>query len=203
MTESQTQTSEVSTHEKTGSANSGIANSGSANSGSTWHEIVLAGLKSNNVKLVVYVPDRVFTPLIKAIHEDPYFIIFAATREEEAIGIVSGAWMAGMRGAVLMQTSGFATIPNALASLVVPSQIPALIFVSERGTLGEFNLGQAMVCKTMRPVLDSLGVETHTITRIDELAFIIDRSIKQAVATLAPVTFILSPLLTGGKVFKQ
>jgi sulfopyruvate decarboxylase alpha subunit len=193
MTESQTQTSEVSAHEKTGSTKSG----------STWHDIVLAGLKSNNVKLVVYVPDRVFTPLIKAIHDDPYFITFAATREEEAIGIVSGAWMAGMRGAVLMQTSGFATIPNALASLVCPSQIPALIFVSERGTLGEFNLGQAMVCKTMRPVLDSLGVETHTITRIDELAFIIDRSIKQAVATLAPVTFILSPLLTGGKVFKQ
>jgi sulfopyruvate decarboxylase alpha subunit len=198
MTESQTQTSEVSAHEKTGSTKSG-----STKSGSTWHDIVLAGLKSNNVKLVVYVPDRVFTPLIKAIHDDPYFITFAATREEEAIGILSGAWMAGMRGAVLMQTSGFATIPNALASLVCPSQIPALIFVSERGTLGEFNLGQAMVCKTMRPVLDSLGVETHTITRIDELAFIIDRSIKQAVATLAPVTFILSPLLTGGKVFKQ
>jgi sulfopyruvate decarboxylase alpha subunit len=193
MTESQTQTSEVSAHE----------NAGTPNSGSTWHEIVLASLKSNNVKLVVYVPDRVFTPLIKAIHDDPYFITFAATREEEAIGIVTGAWMAGMRGAVLMQTSGFATIPNALASLVCPSQIPALIFVSERGTLGEFNLGQAMVCKTMRPVLDSLGIETHSITRIDELAFIIDRSIKQAVATLAPVTFILSPLLTGGKVFKQ
>lgn len=169
----------------------------------TWYEIVLAGLKSNNVKLVVYVPDRILTPLIKAVHDDPYFITFAATREEEAIGIVTGAWMGGMRAAVLMQTSGFATIPNALASLVCPSQIPALVFVSERGTLGEFNLGQAMVCKTMRPVLDSLGVETHTITRIDELAFIVDRSIKQAVATLAPVTFILSPLLTGGKVFKQ
>ena len=83
-----------------------------------------------------------------------FFTTFACTREEEAVGIVTGAWMGGMRGAVLMQTSGFATIPNALASLVVPSQIPALIFVSERGTLGEFNLGQAMVCKTMRPVLD-------------------------------------------------
>ncbi len=107
-----------------------------------------------------------------------------------------------MRGAVLMQTSGFGTIPNALASLVAPCQIPALIFVSERGTLGEFNLGQAMVCRTMRPVLDSLAVENHTITRHDELGFIIDRSIKQAVATQAPVTFILSPLLTGGKVFE-
>ena len=167
----------------------------------TWYETVLATLKSNDVKLVVYVPDRVFTPLIEAIHADPFFTTFAATREEEAIGIVTGAWMGGLRGAVLMQTSGFGTIPNALASLVVPSQIPALIFVSERGTLGEFNLGQAMVCRTMRPVLNSLGVETHTVTRQDELAFIVDRSIKQAIATQAPVTFILSPLLTGGKVF--
>jgi sulfopyruvate decarboxylase alpha subunit len=168
----------------------------------SWHEVVLATLKSNNVKLVTYVPDKVFTPLIKALHGDAFFTTFACTREEEAIGIVTGAWMGGMRGAVLMQTSGFATIPNALASLVVPSQIPALIFVSERGTLGEFNLGQAMVCKTMRPVLDSLGIEYHTITRQDELAFIVDRSIKQAVATQAAAVFILSPLLTGGKVFE-
>ena len=43
---------------------------------------------------------------------------------------------------------------------------------------------------------------THTITRHDELEFIVDRSIKQAVATQAPVVFILSPLLTGGKVFE-
>ena len=151
----------------------------------SWHETILATLKSNDVKLVVYVPDRVFTPLITALHADAFFTTFAATREEEAIGIVTGAWMGGLRGAVLMQTSGFATVPNALASLVVPCQIPALIFVSERGTLGEFNLGQAMVCKIMRPVLDSIGVENHTITRQDELAFIIDRSIKQAVATQA------------------
>ena len=168
----------------------------------TWHDIVLATLKDNDVRLAVYVPDRVFTPLIEALHADPFFTTFAATREEEALGIISGAWMGGMRGAVLMQTSGFGTIPNALASLVVPCQIPALIFVSERGTLGEFNLGQALVYKTMRPVLNSLAVENVTITRQDELAFTIDRSIKQAVATQAPVTFILSPLLTGGKAFE-
>ena len=168
----------------------------------TWHEVVHASLKANDVKLIVYVPDRVFTPLIAALHADKFFTTFAATREEEALGIITGAWMGGMRGAVLMQTSGFGTIPNALASLVAPSQIPALIFVSERGTLGEFNLGQALVYKTMRPVLNSLAVENVTITRQDELGFILDRSIKQAVATQAPVTFILSPLLTGGKVFE-
>jgi sulfopyruvate decarboxylase alpha subunit len=166
-----------------------------------WHEIVQATLKANDVRLITYVPDRVLTPLIKAVHADPFFTAFATTREEEALGIVSGAWMGGLRGAVLMQTSGFATIPNALASLAVPCQIPLIMIVSERGTLGEFNLGQSLVCRTMRPVLESLAMEHHTITRHDELEFTVDRSIKQAVATQAPVALILSPLLTGGKVF--
>ncbi len=176
-------------------------NVSAASDAKPWHQIVLETLKANDVRLIVYVPDRVLTQLIAALHADAFFTVFAATREEEAVGIITGAYMAGLRGAVLMQTSGFATLPNALASLVSPSQIPALLFVSERGTLGEFNLGQALVAKTMRPVLDALAVENHTITRHDELAFIVDRSIKQAYATQAPVVFILSPLLTGGKVF--
>jgi sulfopyruvate decarboxylase alpha subunit len=167
-----------------------------------WHAIIQATLKANDVTLIAYVPDKVLTPLIKNLHADPDFTVFPTAREEEAVGILTGAWMGGRRGALWMQTSGFATLPNAIASLVVPGQIPLIMFVSERGTLGEFNLGQAMVCRTMRPVLDALGIETHTITRHDELAFIVDRSIKQAIATQAPVTFIMSPLLTGGKVFE-
>jgi sulfopyruvate decarboxylase alpha subunit len=169
----------------------------------SWHDIVLQTLKRNEINLIPYVPDRVLTPLIKNLHADPYFTTFATAREEEAVGIVSGAWMAGRRGAVLMQTSGFATLANVLASLAVPYQIPLIMFVSERGTLGEFNYGQALVCRTMRPVLDSLALEHHTITRLDELEFIADRSIKQALTTQAPVALILNPLLTGGKVFDK
>ncbi len=97
-----------------------------------------------------------------------------------------------------MQTSGFALIANALASLIVPSQIPAIMVVSERGTMGEFNIGQAYVARTMRPVLDSLAITHHTLTDEATMPFIVDRSIKQAITTQAPVAFILSPLLTGG-----
>jgi sulfopyruvate decarboxylase alpha subunit len=168
-----------------------------------WHEIVLRTLKRNEVGLIPYVPDRVLTPLIKSLHADSYFTTFATAREEEAVGILSGAWMGGRRGAMLMQTSGFATLANVLASLVVPCQIPLVMFVSERGTLGEFNYGQSLVCRTMRPVLDSLAMEHHTMTRLDELEFTVDRSIKQAIATQAPVALILNPLLTGGKVFDK
>ena len=110
--------------------------------------------------------------------------------------------MGGLRGTLLMQTSGFATLANVLASLVVPGQIPAILFVSERGTLGEFNWGQTLVCRTMRPVLDALAMEHRTIERLEDLAFVADRSIKQAIATQQPVALILSPLLTGGKAFK-
>ena len=51
-----------------------------------WHDIVRASLKANDVKLIVYVPDRVFTPLIAALHADTYFTTFAATREEDIDG---------------------------------------------------------------------------------------------------------------------
>jgi sulfopyruvate decarboxylase alpha subunit len=168
-----------------------------------WHEIVRDVLKRHEVSLVTYVPDNVLRPLISGIEADPFFTSFAVTREEEALGILAGAWMGGTRGIMLMQTSGFATLPNVIASLSVPFQIPTLMMVSERGTLGEFNIGQSLVARTMRPVLDALSIETHTMTRLDEVEFIIDRSITQAVATLAPVCFILSPLLTGGKVFAK
>jgi sulfopyruvate decarboxylase alpha subunit len=167
----------------------------------TWHGIVAATLRQTDVRLVTYVPDRVLTPLIAAVEADPFFTAFPAAREEEAVGIVTGAWMGGMRGIVLMQTSGFATLPNVLASLACACQIPLVMMVSERGTLGEFNLGQAMVCRTTRPVLAALGIEHHTITRLDETEFIVDRTIRQAVATQAPACLILSPLLTGGKRF--
>jgi sulfopyruvate decarboxylase alpha subunit len=169
----------------------------------SWHGIVLQTLKRNEVRVVPYVPDRVLTPLITNLHADSFFTTFPTAREEEAVGIVSGAWMGGTRGAVLMQTSGFATLANVLASLVIPYQIPLIMFVSERGTLGEFNYGQSLVCRTMRPVLDSLAMEHHTVTRLDEFEFIADRSIKQAVTTQAPVALILSPLLTGGKTFDK
>ena len=163
----------------------------------TWHEAVVRALKDNDVRIVVYVPDNVLKPLINAVHADGYFTAFACTREEEAVGIVCGAAMAGGRGIVLMQTSGFATLANVLASLAVAAQIPALMMISERGTLGDFQPGQAITCRVMRPILESLGIEHHTMTRLDEAHFVADRTIRQAFLTQAPAALILSPLLTA------
>jgi sulfopyruvate decarboxylase TPP-binding subunit len=164
----------------------------------SWSDTLLAILKDNDVRLVSYVPDNVLTPLLKGVTADNYFLSLGATREDEAIGAVTGAYMAGLRGVAMMQTSGFALIANALASLVLPYQIPAIMVISERGTLGEFNIGQSLVARTMRPTLDALGITHHTLTDEATMPFVVDSSIKQAFSTQAPVAFILSPLLTGG-----
>ena len=143
-----------------------------------WHQITVDVLKRHKVDLVTYVPDNVLRPLIDAVHADDFFTTFSVAREEEGLGILSGAFMAGRRGILLMQTSGFATLPNVIASLPIPYQIPTLMMVSERGTLGEFNIGQQLVARTMRPVLDTLLVESPTMTRLDEVEFILDRAMR-------------------------
>jgi sulfopyruvate decarboxylase alpha subunit len=164
-----------------------------------WSAMLLDCFKAGEVRLVTYVPDKVLVPLIDGAQADGHFTAFAATREEEALGIAAGAALGGLRGAVLMQSSGFGNSVNALSSLVVPYQLPVVLVISERGTLGEFNPVQVPITRAIRPVLDALGVPHLTLRREDELRFQVERSLLQAFRTQSPVALILSPLLTGGK----
>jgi sulfopyruvate decarboxylase alpha subunit len=170
-------------------------------SGKTWSDIVLETLKANDVRLAVYVPDKILIPVLDGVRTDRFFTAVGATREEEAVGICAGAWMGGMRSVLLMQTSGFGNTPNSLASLAVAYQIPVVVLISERGALGEFNLGQVWSSRVVAPVCAALGIPHHAIERLEDVAFVLDRSIKQAVATQSPAVLVLSPLLTGRTVF--
>ncbi|AUL16506.1 thiamine pyrophosphate-binding protein [Bordetella bronchiseptica] len=162
----------------------------------TWDETVWRILKKEDIRLVTYVPDKVLKPLIDRVEADDHFQVVCPAREEEALGIVCGAQMAGMRSILLTQTSGFATLANVLASLPVPYEIPVVMVISERGALGDRQLVQVRVWQTMRPILDSLGIPHHTLTRADEVEFVAEEAIRQAFATRSPAALILSPKLT-------
>lgn len=161
----------------------------------TWEDKLIASLKRNDVRLIAYVPDKVLAKLIRKLQADSFFTVLNPAREEEAMAIIAGAWMGGMRGIVLMQTSGFATLPNALASLAIPYQIPVLMLVSERGTLGDHQLGQVVVCRTLRPILNCLNIENHDLDNTQDVEFIADKTMQQAFSTQAPATLIISPKL--------
>ena len=126
-----------------------------------WHDILRQALKDHDVRLVPYVPDNVLRPLIEGIHADPFFTAFPCAREEEAVGIVSGACMAGMRGVGAdADLAASPRCPTCWPRCRWPSRCRLMMMVSERGTMGEFNPGQAIVCRTMRPILDCWGSST-------------------------------------------
>ena len=163
-----------------------------------WAETIIAALREHEVSLITLVPDEQLIPLIAGAQAHEGFKTLTATREEEAIGIASGAVLGGRRAAVLMQSSGFGNSVNALASLVVPYHLPVPLFISERGTLGEHNAVQVPIARTLRPALDALGITHVTLERLDELAFIVSRTLRQTFLTQAPAVLFLSPQLTGG-----
>ena len=86
--------------------------------------IIIESLKENDVSLIAYVPDGVTWQVLSKIEQDPYFKMVPATREEDNLGIVAGAYAANLRGAVFMQSSGFGNCLNALGSFCIPFRIP-------------------------------------------------------------------------------
>ncbi len=58
---------------------------------------------------------------------------FPALREDSACAMAAGAYLGGRLPAVAMQNSGFAAASNAIASLLIPCRVPALLIVSWRG----------------------------------------------------------------------
>lgn len=156
-------------------------------------------LKAHDVRMIAHVPDQVLAPLIRRIEADPYFEVVPLTREEEGVGIISGGYMGGLRGALLMQSSGLGNSINALGGLPMAYQIPFLLIISPRGRLSEFNPSQVPMGRAVPKILDALGIETLTLERQDGLAEQIDQSAKTCFSTKRPVALIVSTLLSGGK----
>ena len=165
-----------------------------------WAETIVAALKDGGVSLVAYVPDVSIHQVTRLIEGDDYFHLVAAAREEEAIGIAAGAYAAGRRAAVFMQSSGFGNCVNALASLCIPYRIPLPMFVNLRGEVGEFNLAQVAMGRATRPILDTLGLTHYTLESEDRLMQRVSGALTLCYASRQPLALCMTPMLHGGKI---
>ncbi len=150
------------------------------------------------IGLAAYVPDSGMGPLLSALEACPAIRVLSVTREEEGLGVVSGAYLGGVRGALLTQTSGMGNSLNALASLNLPQRIPCLLLVTQRGELGEFNPAQVPLGRAIRPILDALGVQHYTPHRPQEAGDLVRHAAELAFASLAPVAVLLPRTFAGG-----
>lgn len=164
-----------------------------------WPRKILSSLKANDICSISFVPDSVIGRILKAAEQDPYFHLTTLAREEEGIGIITGEYLGGRRGILMMQSAGLGNCVNALASLAIPYQIPFIMLISQRGELGEFNACHVVMGKALRNILEALGIQHYTVKREDELETILNGAIKTAYTSEQPIAVILSTALVGWK----
>lgn len=125
-------------------------------------EAIYNGLKDAGIDFIVSVPCVNLTKLLNMIDEDPEITHVPVTREEEGIGICAGAYLGGMRPAILMQNSGLGNSINALKSLMELYEIPLLMIMSHRGTEGETICGQVPMGESTPRILEAMDFKFFT-----------------------------------------
>lgn len=164
-----------------------------------WQDPVVPTLKAAGVRLFAYVPDKPLAPIIDALWNDPEVEVVGASREEEALAIASGAYLAGTMSCVMMQVSGLGNCINALASLNIPQTIPVLLFITERGGLGEFNCSQVPMGRAARPILDALGIQSWYVEKEEDVEPVLAGAVPLCMASRVPVAVIFAQRMTGGE----
>lgn len=165
----------------------------------TWIDQAIDGLKRTDIETIAYLPDTTISPLIEAAQDDDAFETVLVTREEAAVGVLSGAWLGGKRGALLCQSSGLANTFNALASLSVPARLPFLGIVTRRGDLGEFNLAQVTSGYNMPDLLDDLYIRNHSIHDEENVEERVEMAATTAFSTETPYVLLMETAVTGYK----
>ena len=118
--------------------------------------------------------------------------IVPVTKEEEGVGVCTGAYLAGKKPFMLIQSSGLGNSFNAIASLLKTYEIPLLIMASYRGYYAEQIPAQVPIGTALPGMLDALDIPhiilTNGIKGLEEF-------IEHAQLKMEPHVVLLSPEL--------
>lgn len=122
-------------------------------------------LKEKGFDFSTGVPCSILKDVINYLSEDPDVPYIPATREDEAIGIATGAYLVGKKPVVLMQNSGLGNSIGTLASLSLLYEIPMLLLVSWRGYQGKDAPEHHIMGKSTVKLLEDIGVPTQILPK--------------------------------------
>jgi phosphonopyruvate decarboxylase len=145
------------------------------------------------------VPCSLIESLIAALETHPRLPYVPAVREDVAVGIAAGAWLAGGRPMVLMQNSGLGTSMNALVSLSLLYRLPALLLVTWRGYAGKDAPEHLLMGEISPGLLDMMRIPYRVLserTMAEDVAW--GRAESERLSQ--PVALLLPPgVLTAGR----
>lgn len=102
------------------------------------------------------VPDSILGGIIATLMERRLYT--PSVREDEAVAMAAGAYMAGLVPAVLMQNSGLGTSLNALISLNLIYRQPCMLLISWRGFEGKDAPEHLVMGQAMLQLLDTVRI---------------------------------------------
>ena len=112
------------------------------------------------------VPCSHLTSVINGVINSKKIKYVGATSEGEAIGIASGAWLAGKKSVVMIQNSGLGNTINPLTSLNYPFRIPILLISTWRGDPKTNDEPQhKLIGEKTRKILELIKVKNDILNR--------------------------------------
>ena len=167
-----------------------------------WPEEIYGVLKAANVRQVGYVPDAGHKRLIELCLADKLMRAVVLSTEEEGIGLAAGAWLGGVRSALLMQSSGVGNCINHLGT-VRECRFPLLMLITMRGQKGEFNPWQVPMGQATPTVLQAMGVVVQEANTAAEIAPAVDEAARLAFGSYQAVAVLISQAVIGIKSFQD
>ena len=116
----------------------------------------------------------------------------AETREDAAVGLAAGAYMAGKQPVVIMQNSGLGVCVNALASLSLMYDFPCLLFITWRGYQGK-DAPEHLIMGDISPTLLTTLKIPHQVLAKDSVPEAIRWAAETLKDTSKPVALLLPP----------
>jgi len=147
-------------------------------------------LKRQGFDFFTGVPCSILKDIILHLSNDKEVIYIPATREDEALGIATGACLGGKKPVVLMQNSGLGNSINALTSLDLLYKFPILMIISWRGHQGKDAPEHLIMGKSMLELLKVLGITTVVLSK-DESKKDILKAVEAMKNKSIPSTLIL------------
>lgn len=167
-----------------------------------WPDQIFQKLREADVCHVAYVPDAGHSRLIRLCHEAPEMKATVLTTEEEGIGLLSGAWLGGERGVLLMQSSGVGNCINTL-SLAKVCGFPLMMIVTMRGEWGETNPWQVPMGQITAESLRLAGSVIYEVKDASEAAPAVEAAGRVAFSGGFTASVLLSQRMLGTKLFKD
>ena len=153
-------------------------------------EKVIEIMKKEGIDLIATLPCDRIKNLLPLVSKN--FSEIKLTREENGIGICAGAYLAGAKPLMLIQSTGLGNMINALESLNIICRIPLPILTSWRGAYGEAIEAQIPLGAHLPGILEGAGLAYTIIEDTEELS-LLENVIKDAFENLRPHIALISP----------